>query len=109
VLALAAVATAAPAVHARGAAHSGVRADHVGATVRDIHGRWIGTVCDIEYDSHGDVIDVVITLGVLPGGGKRYVVVPRDHLEDSGTGLRFRGARERLIDAPRHAEDPARR
>jgi hypothetical protein len=109
VLALAAVATAAPAVHARAAADSDVRAEHVGATVRDIHGRWIGTVCDIEHDSHGDVTNVVITLGVLPGGGKRYVVVPRDHLEVSGTGLRFRGARERLVDAPRHGEDPARR
>ena len=94
--------------HARSPGDStiGVCADHVGTTVRDVHGRRVGTVRDIEYDRRGGVLNVVIWLGVLPGGGDRYVVVPWEHLDVRSGELRFRGARERLVDAPRHADDP---
>ena len=85
-----------------------VRADPVGTTVRDVHGRLVGTVRDIEYDHEGDVLNVVITLGALPGGGERYVILPWHHLDASGGKLRFKGARERLVDAPRRADEPAR-
>jgi hypothetical protein len=108
VLVFVALTIGAPTVHAREPGDSRTPADHVGTTVRDVHGRLVGTVRDIEYDCQGDVLNVVITLGALPGGGVRYVVLPWHHLDDSGGQLRFRGARERLVDAPRRADEPAR-
>lgn len=87
---------------------AGVRADQVGVTVRDTHGRRVGTVREIQIDHNGDVLNVVISLGPLPGGGERYVVVPRWHLESRGGDLRFNGARERLVDAPRRADGAER-
>jgi hypothetical protein len=106
---LAALAIGTVSAYACDSADASVHADHVGTTVRDIHGRRVGTVREIEYDCRGDARNVVIALGVLPGGGERYVVLPWHHLDDSRGALRFRGARERLVDAPRHAEEPARR
>jgi hypothetical protein len=97
------------AAYAGDSANASVHADAVGTTVRDIHGRRVGTVREIEYDCRGDARNVVIAVGVLPGGGEQYVVLPWHHLDDSRGALRFRGARERLVDAPRRAEARARR
>lgn len=97
------------AAHAGNPEEARTPADHVGTTVRDIHGRRVGTVRDIEYDCRGDVRNVVIAVGVLPGGGEQYVVLPWHHLDDSRGELRFRGARQRLVDAPRRAGERARR
>lgn len=108
-IAVLAVATGASGAPAVSAGDPRDRDDYVGATVHDVLGRRIGTVRDIEYDCEGDVLNVVIALGVLPGGGSRYVVVPWNHLDDSGGALKFRGARERLVDAPRRADDPQQR
>lgn len=75
--------------------------ERVGTIVRDMHGAWVGTVRSVEHDATGAMTDVVITLGRLPGGGERYVVVPWQHLAPAGGELVFRGAREHLVDAPR--------
>ncbi len=102
-----AVTIGAPTCHADAAAdrQASVRADPIGATVRDLHGRRVGTVREIEFGLDGGVRNVVISLGALPSGGDRYVVVPWEHLDTQGGELRFRGARERLVDAPRRADD----
>lgn len=110
-LVVAAVAISTPACHANPPAErsGGAAVDPIGATVRDIHGRRVGTVRELEYAPSGGVRNVVIVLGVLPSGGDRYVIVPRDHLYTEGSEFRFRGARERLVDAPRRADGAAPR
>ena len=110
-LVVAAVAIGTPACHANPAAErsGGAPVDPIGATVRDIHGRRVGTVREFEYARSGGVRNVVIALGVLPSGGDRYVIVPWDHLYTEGSELRFRGARELLVDAPRRADGAAPR
>ena len=75
----------------------------LGRTVRDLHGARVGTVRDLEHDGAGAVKHVVIGLGPVLGGGERYVVVPWEHFAPGPGGPVFRGARERLIDAPRRA------
>ena len=105
-LMVAVVAISIPACHANPVAErsGGVPADPIGATVRDIYGRRVGIVRDVEYGRSGGVRNVVIALGVLPSGGDRYVIVPWEHLDTGSGELRFRGARERLVDAPRRAD-----
>ena len=104
-LAVAAVAIGTPACQAMPAAErsGGVPADPIGATVRDIHGRRVGIVREVEYARSG-VRNVVIGLGVLRSGGNRYVIIPWEHLDTEGGELRFRGARERLVDASRRGD-----
>lgn len=80
----------------------------VGTIVRDVHGARVGTVHSFEHDAAGTATDVVIALGRIRGGGERYVVVPWQHLEPARGELVFRGAREHLVDAPRHSGSPPR-
>lgn len=75
----------------------------LGRTVRDLHGARVGTVRHLEHDAGGAVKHVVIGLGPVGGGGERYVVVPWEHFALGPEGPVFRGARERLVDAPRRA------
>jgi hypothetical protein len=100
---LAAAATlAAPGTHAHYVVHAAFdwHAAWIGRDVRDIDGRWVGKVRDVERGHDGRLLNIVISLGPLPRGGERYVVVPVQHLETERGSLRFLGPRESLVNAP---------